>query len=60
MPWIIYVRGVSLEVLKTENASYANHFESEQTNILLSSSAEGDKQMKKITRIRNKPLDTIK
>ena len=43
---IIYVRGVSLEVLKTENASYANHFESEQTNILLSSSAEWDKHEK--------------
>ena len=43
MPRIIYVWGVLLEVLKTENVS-----ESEQTNILLSSSAEGDKQMKKI------------
>ena len=48
MPRIIYVRGVSLEVLKTENVSYANRFKSEQTNILLSSSAEGDIQMKKI------------
>ena len=48
MSKIIYVRRVSLEVLNAENVSYGNHFESEQTNILLSSSAEGDKQMKKI------------
>ena len=57
MSRIIYVRGVSSEVLNTENVFYANHFEPEQTNILLSSNAEGDKQMKKIHKYKKQTAE---